>query len=119
MGVVCTKCGATATTKCPRCRNIFLDCGIEAALSHWLKVWDENGNDIRISARVFDGKTPLQTLEDMVTELRRMQDRVDHYPSLGQYLCDHEWAWQIGSKSRIDCGCPVPTVEPQLATTEV
>jgi hypothetical protein len=25
--------------------------------------------------------------------------------SLEQFVCNHEWAWQEGQQSEIDCGC--------------
>lgn len=117
--VICSKCGATASSKCPYCRSVFQTDPtghIESMLSHAFKIdpklkEDSYGSFLQISLFVddkpIDGKTP-ETTEEALIKLRDwlnlMIEQKDNFPSLQQYLCQHNWQFMEGKHSQIGCG---------------
>ena len=109
--IICNKCGATGTSKCPYCRSIFPDSHGEATLSwifkrrikvekklHWLEVFLFMGDGTEKNNLAW-GMHELRNI------LNNMEDpEVKHYPSIDAYACDHVWEFADGEKSSIGCG---------------
>jgi hypothetical protein len=110
---VCKKCGATAYSKCPACRTVYLSNEVESRLSWILKrnivTHDTECGEVHwleVSLHVLN---PKETT--VAGELKRLHKILDtmvkgeaHYPTIEQYACDHEWSMMKGCTSKIRCG---------------
>ena len=114
---VCIKCGATASSKCPYCRNVFDDNQLEAAISHVFKFNMEDGGKpnsrewlvLRFAMNEGEGmevaaERLLNVLTLMKKQAKESEDGDVQWPSLKQYFCVHVWQFREGYKSTIDCG---------------
>ena len=115
--VVCSKCGATAQSKCPYCRNVHQtdQTGqIECMLSYALKIepaTDENNEmtikdfqEIKPYKELVNPETPEEALIKLHQWLGKMINEEDNFPSLTQFLCIHDWKFMEGKHSQINCG---------------
>ena len=97
--VVCSKCGATAESKCPYCRTVFPDNQFEALLS-WVLKWECKDDKIVVSYISHTADTVAEALEQAYSHLQQCKDRVGFV----QYACEHTWVFAEGAHSDIDCG---------------
>lgn len=98
--VICKKCGAEATSKCPVCRSVFPEDQTDAMYS-WLLKFDiakspTKGNWLDVHLFVAES-------EDVDKELIHLRDVLNKL-NLEKYSCDHEWKMKEGFHSTIGCG---------------
>lgn len=101
--VVCRKCGATADSKCPYCRNIFLDSRDLAILETVMPSFIETDKDnprkqtVIIRRQVFDGLD--KTLDDIIRCLEYVRDQ----KMTEQFFCAHVWELADGCSCELGC----------------
>ena len=124
--VVCSKCGATANSKCPTCHSIFMANQHEALLSWGLKV--KMSDDARhVEFTVLPDDSPMESgtipteeelkyraIKKLSWMLDFMQDDgltdeerggpVNPDQLIRSYACDHKWVFAEGQHSEIGCG---------------
>lgn len=96
MQVFCRKCGATAQSKCPRCRNVFPDDQevgylkevVSVDIGRYAKEWcNKDGHDLIVTSTLRDRcHDPYAGLQHLLERLRRLSD-----PQLQRLCCRHEW----------------------------
>jgi hypothetical protein len=113
--IICTLCGKTGDSKCPRCRSIFGDedtpaSMIDTIMSYRLGI-DKNGillKRLRVyvdpTASIGPGnemrdETDAEILQNVVGLLKRLSDA-----ELKIVACTHRWDFAPFSKSEIGCG---------------
>ena len=96
--VICSKCGAKATSKCPYCRTIFPEDQTKAILSHLLKfpVHKDGWATGTITLRADSNEEYFRTFIHLAELLKEI--------GIDKYCCDHDWIFMPGCKSSIDCG---------------
>lgn len=121
--VICSKCGATAISKCPYCRNVFPDNQMEALLSQVIRTTTtQTDNQITVQFEYHgylkEGQDPAEKarecfealaefIADMMAESKDRKAATNarwSTPSLTQFLCEHEWTFVEGEHSDIGCG---------------
>ena len=95
----CKKCGAGCSSKCPSCRSIFPDNTREALLSHYLKIYNKDGN-IGFVVQYQPERTIVEEFKLLAETLELMVNGKEGYPTIEQYVCDHEWE----GLATINCG---------------
>lgn len=131
--VICIKCGATGDSKCPSCRNVFMDNQMEAVLS-WniaaavmeakngekffvlgYKVPKIDGIGIKTEADAEEyARERLQELiKDCVTQsgVEGVNNERYQMPTLSQLLCNHDMHYRPGGKCHYGCGYEEPLVD--------
>ncbi len=124
--IKCTKCGLTANSKCPFCRNIFyIQGGPDRPYAKQMEVtalenviggdriltpvgYKEGYKERHITIRLRAEKTPEEgeSWEDTLTD-ERLLELVKWIGSSDQLhfaLCNHTWEFKPGEVSEIDCG---------------
>jgi hypothetical protein len=99
--VYCVKCGKTAYSKCPFCRNIFPKHASSDAESWTLEILEHHLviKDDLVSFKIYPGETAELVLNHMVPQLAKLSPA-----GIKQLACLHEWDFTPFSKSDIDCG---------------
>ena len=107
---VCLKCGATATSKCPFCRTVFLDNQIKSMLGSCIKFDEGIQNEeyrkmeIKIHFRAKNNEELIEAFIEILQSMKETKEGTVQFPSLKQYFCHHSWQFAEGCKSIIDCG---------------
>lgn len=109
--IICSKCGATAFTKCLHTRGIFPEHQLESAYNDFcgeikveeiLNFRDQSVGKkatISISAYLRDGVTPEESILDIMRGILSCKNPLEVF-------CDHDWMLLPGFKSRsVDCDC--------------
>ncbi len=105
--VQCSKCGATAYSKCPFCRKVHRTDAtgqMECLLSYNLKIEEsKNKDEVSIIMRK-GGLKAEEIIKHMVNVISLMIKEKNNYPSLKQFLCHHDFQFMPGRHSEIGCG---------------
>lgn len=97
--LICKKCGATATSKCPRTRGVFPDNQDMSYLKNILNVRvTKNDTTLSLDYIVPEGATPEQALDTLL----RIFDRLSQ-ASRKQLMCHCEWIMQPGQTCLFGC----------------
>ena len=134
--VICIKCGATGDSKCPRCRTVFPDNQMEAALSWNMVVGvmeNREGKKFYCLGYRLDGRLDGDTgkliydipeaeeeasyrLIEIITSsvaqgLTGSTNETFGMPTLQQLFCNHDFHYRPGGKCRYGCGYEEPLVD--------
>lgn len=95
MKIVCAKCKAEGFSKCPRCRNVFMDdqdlvilqMVMTAQKGSYDVAWrKDDGKDLVVTLTLREEETIQQAIVRLKSILHEQRDVV-----LQQLCCDHHW----------------------------
>jgi hypothetical protein len=103
--IICKKCGLTGWSKCPYCRSVFADrdykvddCQVgmlDGIFSHYIVLNDPTLIKFRV-LRDEGWENALLRVRDLLADVPDAAIKV--------LACPHEWEFQPGTCSEIDCG---------------
>jgi hypothetical protein len=101
--IVCRKCGETAISKCPYCRNVFPKNQLATSVSNMI-TFDRDGQKLIVDVSYHSGENEFDknvesALGTLLYYLGLLQ--VEDLPVV---LCDHAWEFKPGEASTIGCG---------------
>ena len=106
--VICGKCGAEASSKCPFCRTVFPKNQYEAILSYALHHKTDAKGKVTISYDYIPRDECKEAgveraLESLARVMKDMAEGASGLTFKG-YACEHDWQFKPGCKSSIGCG---------------
>lgn len=114
----CTKCGAHAYSKCPRCRTVFPENQQLAVLSHVLTAeigdYGKQGkcDDLLVSLTLLPDETGPSALARLLRYLHPLSEQ-----DLIELFCQHDWQHKPGTGPCAFNNCRIPTEEINDART--
>lgn len=99
--VICKKCGAEATSKCPYCRNVF-PVDMTVAMIRQIIDVDFDADDCTVKIH-YKGTREGSNWESFILMMIAMR-RITSEEMFNQVKCSHNWAFAEGCESTIGCG---------------
>lgn len=106
--IVCKKCGATAISKCYLERSVFLTNDFQGLLEAVMDIREvhptEDSRYMRVDMMMGRNDTLAETTAKLLHHLDNMtHNKNNGYPSIEQFLCDHDWEFMPGEHCSIGC----------------